>query len=395
MRSVVIAGASLAGFSAAQALRKRGFDGTITVVGEEAHLPYQRPPLSKQFLCGEWDRSRLGLRIADGLKLEWLLDARAAALDPQRREVVLADGRRLPFDGLVVATGARARRPGWWVELGGVFTLRTVDDAQALRAHLASGGRKVVIVGAGFIGSEAAASLRSLGHDVTLVDIDPVPMHRVLGEDLGRACLRLHESHGVHPLFGAAVDAIVGSTSVEGVRLRDGRVIEADCVIVGVGAVPNVEWLRGSGLVLDDGVVCDSTCAALGAERVVAAGDVASWTHPHYGQLRIEHWENAIAQGDAAAATLLAAPGAGRPYAPVPFFWSDQYGCKLQLVGSPRRGDAMRVVEGAMDERRFVAVFERDSQLTGVFLFNSVHRVAAYRQTVAAAWAGLTAGAEA
>ncbi|MGC1816676.1 MAG: FAD-dependent oxidoreductase [Casimicrobiaceae bacterium] len=394
MRSVVIAGASLAGFSAAQALRKRGFDGTITVVGEEPHLPYQRPPLSKQFLCGEWERPRLDLRIADGLQLEWILNARAIALDMHHREVVLADGRRLRFDGLVVATGAHACRPGWCVKLDGVFTLRTVDDAQALRSHLASGTRKVVIVGAGFIGSEAAASLRKLGHDVTLADIDSVPMRRVLGERLGGVCLRLHESHGVNPLFGVAVDAILGSTSVERVRLRDGRTIETDCVIVGVGVTPNVEWLRGSGLVLDDGVVCDSACAALGAERVVAAGDVASWAHPHYGQLRVEHWDNAIAQGDAAARTLLAPPGTRQPYAPVPFFWSDQYDCKLQLIGSPRPGDTMRVVEGALDDRRFVATFERDSQPTGAFLFNSMHRIAAYRQAVESAAAGLMAGAD-
>ncbi len=395
MRSVVIVGASLAGFSAAQALRKRGFDGTITVVGEEPHLPYQRPPLSKQFLCGEWERPRLDLRITDGLQLEWLLGARAVALDTQRREIVLADNRRLRFDGLVVATGARPRRPDWCVKLGGVFTLRTVDDAEALRAHLTAGSRKVVIVGAGFIGSEAAASVRKLGHDVTLVDIDRVPMLRVLGERLGDVCLRLHESHGVHLIFGVAVDEILGSISVDGVRLRDGRMIQADCVIVGVGVIPNVDWLRGSGLVLDDGVVCDSACAALGAERVVAAGDVASWAHPHYGQLRVEHWDNAVAQGEAAARTLLAPSGAGQPYAPVPFFWSDQYDCKLQLIGSTRPGDAMRVVEGALDERRFVALFERDSRPMGAFLFNSMHRLAAYRQTIETAAAGLTTGADA
>ncbi len=395
MRSIVIVGASLAGFSAAQALRRRGFEGTITVVGDELHLPYQRPPLSKQFLGGAWDRARLDLRSADGLQLDWLLGARALALDLSRREVALADSRRLRFDGLVIATGARARKPRWYAELDGVFTLRTVDDTEALRSHLASGKRKVAIVGAGFIGSETAATLRKLQCDITLIDLDRLPMLRVLGERLGSVCLRLHESHGVHTFFGVAVDALLGSTSVEGVRLEDGRVIEADCVVVGVGVIPNVEWLRGSGLLLEDGVACDDACAALGADRVVAAGDAANWKHPHYGQLRIEHWDNAIAQGDAAAQTLLASPGNARSYAPVPFFWSDQYDCKLQLIGVPRPWDTMRVVEGALGERRFVTLFERDARVTGAFLFNSMHRVAVYRQMVEAAVTGLAEGATA
>jgi NADPH-dependent 2,4-dienoyl-CoA reductase/sulfur reductase-like enzyme len=281
------------------------------------------------------------------------------------------------------------------VELEGVFTLRTVDDAEALRAHLASGKRKVAIVGAGFIGSETAATLRKLQCDVTLIDQDRLPMLRVLGERLGSVYLGFHESHGVHTFFGVAVNALLGSTSVEGVRLEDGRVIEADCVVVGVGVIPNVEWLQGSGLLLEDGVACDGACAATGAERVVAAGDVASWKHPHYGQLRIEHWDNAIAQGDAVGQTLLASPGTARSYAPIPFFWSDQYDCKLQLVGIPRPGDTMRVIEGALGEQRFVTLFERDSRATSAFLFNSMHRVAAYRQLVETAVTGLAEGATA
>lgn len=395
MRSVVIVGASLAGFSAAQALRRRGFDGTLALVGDEPHLPYQRPPLSKQFLAGAWDRARIDLRIADGLQIEWLLDVRARALDLSRREVALADDRRLRFDGLVIATGARARKPRWHAELDGVFTLRTIDDALALKAHVADTRRKVAIVGAGFIGSETAATLRKLGCDVTLIDLYPLPMLRVLGETLGGACLRLHQAHGVRTCFGVAVKALLGATAVEGVALEDGTVVEADCVVVGVGVTPNVEWLANAGLRIDDGVACDASCAALGAGNVVAAGDVASWLHPHYGRIRIEHWDNAIAQGDAAAQTLLAAPGKASAYAPVPFFWSDQYDCKLQLIGLPRPGDALRVVEGALDEPRFVAVFERDARTTGAFLFNSMHRVAAWRQRVESDVAGLAQGAAA
>lgn len=395
MRSVVIVGASLAGFSAAQALRRRGFDGTLALVGDEPHLPYQRPPLSKQFLAGAWDRARIDARIADGLQLEWLLDARACALDRSRNEVALADDRRLRFDGLVIATGARARKPRWHKEMDGVFTLRTVDDALALKAHVAAGTRKVAIVGAGFIGSETAATLRKLGCDVTLIDVDPLPMLRVLGEALGGVCLRLHQAHGVRTRFGVAVKALLGATAVEAVELDDGTVVEADCVVVGAGVTPNVEWLAHSGLRIDDGIACDASCAALGAENVVAAGDVASWLHPYYGRIRIEHWDNAIAQGDAAAQTLLAAPSKAPAYAPIPFFWSDQYDSKLQLIGLPRPGDVLRVVEGALDAPRFVAVFERDARTTAAFLFNSMHRVAAWRQRVESDVAGLTQGAAA
>lgn len=393
MRSVVIVGASLAGLSAAQGLRRRGFDGTVTLVGDETHLPYQRPPLSKQFLGGAWNRARLDLRIADGLELDWVLGMRARSLDLSHREVMLADNRRLRFDALVIATGARPRKPRWYAELEGVFTLRTVDDAIGLRSHLAARKRTVAIVGAGFIGCEAAATLRALGCDVTLIDVDRVPMLRVLGEELGRVCLRLHQARGVHAILGVAVSALLGSTSVEGVQLEDGRVVEADCVIVGVGVRPNVEWLDSSGLCLDDGVACDAACAATGAEGVVVAGDVARWRHPCYGRVRIEHWENAIAQGDAAAQALVASPATARTYAPIPFFWSDQYDCKLQVIGIPRPGDTMRVVEGALDQPRFVTLFERDARATGACLFNSMHRVAACRRLIETALIGHAEGA--
>ena len=387
MRSIVIVGASLAGYSAAKALRRQGFEGRLTIVGDEPHRPYQRPPLSKQFLNGEWDRDRLDLRVSDDLGIEWLLGAPAAGLDLSRREVDVA-GRRVPFEGLVIATGARPRKPRWYVEASGVFTLRTVDDALALRAWVTAGHRNVAIVGAGFIGSEAAATLRGAGCNVTLIDVDPLPMGRVLGDALGGMCQQLHESNGVRAVLGVGVDAIVASTAVEAVRLADARIVEADCVVVGVGVVPNVEWLRDSGLVIDDGVVCDASCAALGANSVVAAGDVARWDHPYYGRRRIEHWNNAIAQADAAASTLLRGAADAPVYAAIPFFWSDQYGCKLQLIGEPSRSDTIRVVEGALGERRFVTLFERDGLATGAFLFNSMHRVPAYTKLIEAAMSG-------
>jgi 3-phenylpropionate/trans-cinnamate dioxygenase ferredoxin reductase component len=394
VRSVVIVGASLAGLSAAKALRRQGFDGTITLIGDELHRPYQRPPLSKQFLGGTWDRARLDLPDRGDLRLDWILGTPAASLDLASREVMLRGGRRVRFDGLVIATGARARKPRWHAELRGAFTLRTVDDALALRAHVAAGHRNVAIVGAGFIGCETAATLRGSGCNVTLIDVERLPMLRILGESLGSMCRELHEAHGVRTVFGAGVEALLGQESVEGVRLADASIIEADCVVVGAGVAPNVEWLAGSGLVVDDGIVCDSTCAALGSEGIVAAGDVARSEHPHYGRRRIEHWNNAIAQADAAASTLLAKPRTATPYAAVPFFWSDQYDCKLQLIGAPAAGDATRVVEGALGERRFVMLFERGGRVSGAFLFNSMHRVAAYTTAVEAALGQVAEGVE-
>lgn len=389
MRSVVIVGASLAGVSAAKSLRRSGFDGAITLVGDEPHAPYQRPPLSKQFLSGEWDRARIALRVPDNLGLDWVLDARATSLDVARREVTLADGRRLPFDGLVIATGARARKPRWYSELPGVFTLRTLDDALAIQAHVRAGACRFAIVGAGFIGCETAATLRAANCDVTLIDVDPLPMLRALGETLGRLCRNMHEAHGVHMAMGAGVEGLVGATTVEGVRLADGRIVEADGVVIGVGVVPNVEWLQASGILLDDEVVCDATAAVPGVDGIVAAGDVARCTHPYYGAMRIEHWNSAIAQGDTAARTLLADPGAAQANAAIPFFWSDQHGNKLQLVGAPSPADALRVVEGGFDEKRFVALFERGDAVTGAFLMNSPHRVAAYTAIIEEAAHGI------
>ncbi|HEX6794968.1 MAG TPA: FAD-dependent oxidoreductase [Casimicrobiaceae bacterium] len=379
MRSVVIVGASLAGVSAAKSLRKHGYTGSITVVGDEPHMPYQRPPLSKQFLAGTWDRPRVDLRVPDTLGIEWMLGARAASLDANRREVVLEDGRQLPFDGLVIATGARARKPRWYAERPGAFTLRTLDDAIAIRDHVRAGGRKFAIVGAGFIGSEVAATLSALGCDVTLIDVDPLPMLRVLGDSLARVCLRAHDAHGVRCEFGVAVDALTGGSSVQGVRLADGRVIDADGVVVGIGVAPNVEWLHDSGIALDDGVACDATGAVQGVDRVVAAGDVARLDHPYYGSHRVEHWNNAITQADASAQTLLGRPA---PHAAIPFFWSDQYDSKLQLVGLPSPTDTIRVVEGALDAPRFVALYERDGVATAAFFLNSMHRVAAYTASI-------------
>lgn len=383
IESVVVVGASLAGLSSAHALRRAGFTGRLTLVGAEPRRPYQRPPLSKQLLAGDFSVERCDLRIDDALDADWRLGAPARRLDAVRREVELDGGERLPFDGLVIATGSRARRLRAIEDLSDVFTLRTIEDCIAIRNRLESGVRHVAIVGAGFIGCEVAATLRKRGIDVTLVDIDDVPMQRVLGRMLGAVGLALHREHGVRMEMGVGVASAHAIPGAKRLILTDGRAVDADIIIVGVGAEPVVEWLEGSGITIDDGVVCDTTCAVTGAEKIVAAGDVARWYNPLFGRMmRNEHWDNAIAQGEAAARTLLAAPGEASAYASVPLFWSDQYDVKLQMLGAPRADDEMRVVEGSLDARRFVAAFLRDGRVVGAFAQNSMHRIAFYKRLI-------------
>lgn len=381
METVAIVGMSLAGLRAAETVRHEGFSGRIVAVSSEPHLPYDRPPCSKQLLTGEWEPEQATLRRQgfDDLELDWRLEREAVALDLADRELELHDGERIRFDGLVVATGARPRRLPWPSDLAGVFTLRTLDDALAIRELL--GGRpKVAVVGAGFIGSEVAASCRRRGLDVTVIEALPRPLARAFGPVVGDALARLHRDHGVDLRLGVGVAGIEGDGEVERVRLADGGVVDADLVVVGVGVEPVTGWLEGSGLRLADGVVCDETCLA--APGVVAAGDVARWPNPHFGGAltRLEHWTNATEQGVAAARRLLAGDGPGTPFAPVPFVWSDQYDVKIQVVGAVDPGDEVRVVEGSPDEHRFVALCSRDGRLTGVVGFNRQRLVMQYRR---------------
>ncbi|HEX6417250.1 MAG TPA: FAD-dependent oxidoreductase [Acidimicrobiales bacterium] len=399
---IVVVGASLAGLRAAEELRQQGFTGTITVVGDEPHLPYDRPPLSKQVLAGEWPVERLALPVAapgglDALGLDWRLGTRAEALDLDARAVALAGGDRVPFDGLVVATGAAPRRLPGTGDLAGVHTLRTVDDCLALRSHLEAGARRVVVVGAGFIGSEVAATCRGLGCTVTLLEALPVPLGRALGDEMGAAMGDLHRRHGVDLRLGVGVAGFEGDARVERVRLADGTVVDADLVVVGIGVTPNTAWLEGSGLALDDGVVCDAT--TLAAPGVVAAGDVARWPSRRFGELmRVEHWDNAITMGAHAARRLLAGPpfardgqaagsGAGRgadvpPYDPVPWFWSDQYDRKIQLAGRSSGADEVLVVDGAPEAGRFVALYRRRDRLAGVLAMNRPRAVMTFRNLI-------------
>ena len=384
MREVVVVGASLAGLRAAEALRREGFDGRITLIGAEDHLPYDRPPLSKQFLAGEQQADDLALRRSpyDDLDLDLRLGVRATGLDLGDRRVTLADGTAVAYDGLVLATGASPRTLPGQPDLDGVCVLRTLDDATALRDRLA-GNPKVVVIGAGFIGSEVAATCRGRGLDVTVLEALPAPLVRGLGPVLGAACGELHRDHGVDLRLGVGVAGIEGEHQVERVRLDDGSVVEADVVVVGVGVVPATGWLEGSGLTIDNGVVCDDTLLA--APGVVAAGDVARWPNAKFGGelMRLEHWTNASEQGVAAVQRLLHGDGPDPAvFAPVPFVWSDQYDVKVQTVGSFRGDDTMEVVYGTLDERRFTAVFGRDGRLVGALGFSMPAKVMQYRRMI-------------
>ena len=381
MRSVVVVGGSLAGLSAVEQLRTAGFDGEVVVVDGEPHRPYDRPPLSKEVLTGKWGPERTTLRSDDqlaALDVQWEAGRRATHLDLGGRRVELDDGRALDFDGLVIATGAVPRRLPGTEGMAGVHVLRTLDDAMALRAELEAGPRRVVVVGAGFIGGEVAASARTRGLEVTILEALPAPMIRVLGEEMGRFVADVHRDHGVDVRCGVGVAGFEGDGRVEAVRLGDGTVVDADVVVVGIGVTPDTGWLHESGLPLADGVVCDETCLA--APWVVAAGDVARWPHPITGALvRVEHWDHAIAQGRHAARRLLAGDGPGEPFRPVPWFWSDQYDRKFQVAGWWDPHGETRVVDGSPADRAFVAVCERDGMVSGVLGVNKARAVAAYR----------------
>ncbi|MFF5015325.1 NAD(P)/FAD-dependent oxidoreductase [Streptomyces sp. NPDC001165] len=359
MRTVAVVGASLAGLSAARSLRQRGYDGRLVVIGDEPHRPYDRPPLSKEFLAGAVGEADLALeRDDEELRAEWVLGVRATGLDRTERAIRLADDREIRADGVVIATGAAARTLPGTEGLAGVHVLRTVDDARALRDDLARGGR-LVVIGGGFIGAEVASTAYALGLDVTVIEAAPTPLAGPLGEAMGRVVSALHADHGVRLLCGVGVKGLSGEHRVDAVLLEDGRSVSADTVVVGVGARPCVEWLQGSGVALDNGVKCgaDGRTSVAG---VVAVGDCANWYDPHTGiHRRVEHWTGALERPDAAVATLLAhgatEPGVPRP----PYFWSDQYGVKIQFVGHAAGADSVTVEEGSTDDRSFLAVYRR------------------------------------
>jgi 3-phenylpropionate/trans-cinnamate dioxygenase ferredoxin reductase subunit len=360
---IAVVGASAAGLTAAQTLRREGYDGPLTVIGDEEHMPYDRPPLSKQVLSGLWEPSRIALPST--VDASWMLGVRAVGLDVSGRRLALSTGDDLAYDKLVIATGVSPRRLPFGSDLAGVHTLRTLSDALAFKDELAA-AKSVVIVGAGFMGSEVAAVAAEMGADVTVVDPLSAPMIRQFGPWLGGLVAKLHADHGVRMRLGVGVTGFRGDGRVSGVELADGGVLPADVVLVAIGSVPNTEWLVGSGLSLTDGVDCDSLCRA--APNVVAAGDVASWTHPVHGRrIRVEHRMNATEQGMAAARTLL---GKGEPYAPIPYFWTDQYDVKIQAYGLFPEDAVPEVVAGDVGAGRFAALYRHDGRVSGVVGWN-------------------------
>lgn len=384
MRTVTVVGASLAGLSAARALRSQGFEGALTVVGEEPRPPYDRPPLSKDFLLGKAAVADLALDDEDdaGLDIRWRLGTRATGLAPERRAVLLADGTEIASDGVVIATGAAPLQLPGSGGLTGVHVLRTLDDAEALRADLMAGTPRVAVVGASFIGAEIASSCAALGLDVTVIEAAATPLAAVLGEEIATHCAALHGEGGVRLLCGTRVARLLGADRVTGVELADGHQIPADVVVVGIGVRPNTEWLSDSGIELGDGVLCDAGCRT-SLPSVVAVGDVARLRRADGGTARIEHWSNANDQPAIAARNLLAGATV-EEFRRVPYFWSDQYGLRLQFAGVRRVDDEVRVVDGDPAERSFAAVYERDGAITAAFAMNRPRPFTRLRRQVTA-----------
>lgn len=359
---VVVAGAGLAGLRTAERLRRLGHTGPITMVGAEEHLPYDRPPLSKSVLA-EVTAGRQPLRDEDyaALDLDLRLGVRATGVDVSGRRLLLG-AEAVEYDRLVIATGVRPRLPALFASWAGVHVLRDWEDCVALRAELA-GARSLVVVGAGVLGCEVAATARGLGLDVTLVERLDQPLSAVLGPVLGAHVAGMHRAAGVRVRCGAEVTGLKGDGRVAGVELADGTVLPADVVVVAVGSAPNTEWLVDSAISLDDGLVCDRT-GRTSAPDVYAAGDVARLPHPWTeGSVRFEHWTGAVDTAQLVATNLLTEEP--KPLTAVPYFWSDQYGLRLQALGLPTPADEFKVVAGSLESGKFLAHYHRNGLITG------------------------------
>lgn len=386
MRLVVVGG-SLAGLRAVEAARKAGFEGTITLIGAERHLPYDRPPLSKEFLDATDPDVPAPIPFfrnddvfADELRVELVLGAPATGLDVERKTVAVGD-RRIGYDALVIATGSRLRTLAGSEHLDGVHGLRTLDDALAIRAALDAGAR-IVVIGAGFIGSEVAASARKRGLSVTVVEALPTPLVRATGTEMGAAIASLHQRNGTTLLCGTGVQAVEGDGHVQRVVLTDGTAIDADLVVVGIGVSPCTDWLEGSGLTLGNGVVCDQTLWT-GVPGIYAAGDVANWMNPMFGvRQRMENWTAAAEQGAAAARNAID-PENAKPYETVPYFWSDWYGARIQFVGVPECDEVLLVDGDVVDDDRWTALYRHGERLVGALTVNGQAVIMKYRRMIA------------
>lgn len=392
---IVIVGASLAGLAAAATLRRERFTGSLTMIGEEPHRPYDRPPLSKQVLDGWISPELTGLPHAGELDARWLLGAPATGLDMAGKQVVLGDGDTVDYDRLLIATGTRARP--WFDEaeaaLDGVFLLRTRDDAAALQRWLADRPGRVLVVGAGFTGCEVASACRERGVPVTVVERGPTPLVGALGEVVGAVAADLQRQHGVDLHCGLTVTSLEGDTRLRRAYLSDGTAIDADAAVVALGAVRNTEWLRGSGLAAGPlGVGCDAGCRAFDVNGVTTddifvAGDVARFPHPlyQYQLLALEHWGNAVTQGEIAAHNMVSTPTARWPHLPSPVFWSAQFGSNIKSVGVPTFADQVVLAQGSVAERRFVAAYGHRGRLTAAVAFNQGKWLEFYQRLIEAA----------
>jgi NADPH-dependent 2,4-dienoyl-CoA reductase/sulfur reductase-like enzyme len=390
---IVVVGASLAGLAAAQRLRERGFSGALTLVGDEPHPPYDRPPLSKQVLRGLYSADTT-LPRPPGLRAEFRLGRPATRLDLSERVVAVGDGSRLPYDRLLIATGTRARP---WpnpeeAALTGVFTLRGRDDAQRLGACLQAKPRRVVLVGGGFIGFEVASTCRDLDIPVTLLVRDAVPLAAALGARLGGLIGEVARERGVDLRLESEIERMEAENGrLVAVTLKDGERIETDCLVAAIGTLRNVEWLAGSGVQADaKGLRCDAFCRVLRedgrvAEGVFAAGDVARWPNPHDDDalVAVEHWGNARAQAETAAVNMLAGDASAmRRHDHLPDFWSQQFGLTIKLVGLADGADSFAVMHGALEERRLVAAFGKDGRTIAAASIDSARWLPAYKAAI-------------
>ncbi len=379
--NVLVVGASAAGLATVEALRRKGYEGSVTVLGAEAHLPYDRPPLSKQVLAGAWEPERARLRPPEalaGLAADFVLGDPAVRLDAAARTVHTLSGRELTGDAIVLATGLRPRTLPGQHGLAGVHVLRTLDDALALRADLAP-GKRVVVVGDGVLGAEIAATLCGLDVEVTLAGPQEAPLAYQFGPLVAGALAALHARGGVRLRLGAAVTGLTEADGrVTGVRLESGEVLPADVVVVAFGAAPATEWLAGSGVLCDNGVVCDSRCRA--AEGIYAAGDVARWHHERLDVLlRLENRTNATEQAIAVAGNVL---GEDRPYTPVPYFWTNQFDARIHVHGTPAADAEVSIVEGDPAAGRFVVRYHRGGAVVGVLGWNMPKQARLRRQEI-------------
>ncbi|WP_156624937.1 NAD(P)/FAD-dependent oxidoreductase [Mycobacterium sp. 852002-30065_SCH5024008] len=360
-KGIVIVGGGLAAARTAEQLRRSEYAGRVTIISDEVHVPYDRPPLSKEVLRKEVDDVALKPREwYDENDITLRLGAAATSLDTAAQTVTLADGSVIGYDELVIATGLVPRRIPTLPDLAGIRVLRTFDESMALREH-ASACQRAVVVGAGFIGCEVAASLRSLGVDVVLVEPQPTPLASVLGERIGELVARLHRAEGVDVRLGVGVAEVRGDERVDTVMLTDGTELAADLVVVGIGSHPATGWLEGSGIEVDNGVLCDEA-GRTSAPNVWALGDVASWRDATGHQARVEHWSNVADQTRVVVPAMLGQEVSSSVV--VPYFWSDQYDVKIQCLGEPEATDTVHLVED--DGRKFLAYYERDGVLVGV-----------------------------